>query len=141
LSEPSTHTRERCLVSEESLGASWQHNHIKLLVEFDLSTARWICKPCVQNLLEYEDHSFQNAAKEDLKLSSDDDAKKLEKKQREIFKPLTKWWRKLLGDASGVETVRVSNRLASTPCVVVSSKYVISTIRPQFSFRDPFWDP
>jgi len=40
---------------------------------------------------------------------------------KEEFKPLTKWWKKLLG--SSVTNVKVSTRLASTPCVVVAGKY------------------
>jgi heat shock protein 90kDa beta len=76
----------------------------------------------MQNLLEYEDIKFQNASKEDLKLSDEDKGKKQEKKLRETFKPLTKWWRKLLGDDGNLEAVRVSNRLSTTPCIVVASK-------------------
>jgi heat shock protein 90kDa beta len=78
----------------------------------------------LQNLLDYEDVKFQNASKEDLKLSDEEDDKKMEKKLRETFKPLTKWWRKLIGDDGNLEAVRVSKRLSSTPCVVVTSKFV-----------------
>jgi heat shock protein 90kDa beta len=84
----------------------------------------------VQNLLDYEDVKFQNAAKEDLKLDGDEaDAKKLEKKLRTQFKPLTKWWKKLIGEDGSLEAVRVSNRLSSTPCVVVTSKRASSLCR------------
>ena len=41
---------------------------------------------------------------------------------KEEFKDLTKWWKTTLG-AEEVENVKVSNRLASTPCIVVTSKY------------------
>ena len=77
----------------------------------------------MQNLLDYEDVKFQNASKEDLKLSTDAADKRKQKKLREKFQPLTKWWRKLLGEDGNLEAVRVSNRLAGTPCVVVTSKY------------------
>jgi heat shock protein beta len=40
---------------------------------------------------------------------------------KEEFKPLTKWWKKVLG--SSVTGVKVSTRLSTTPCVVVASKY------------------
>ena len=77
----------------------------------------------MQNLLDYEDVKFQNAAKEDLKLNEGEEgSKKLEKKLRTQFKPLTRWWKKLAGEEGNLEAVRVSNRLASTPCVVVTSK-------------------
>ena len=39
---------------------------------------------------------------------------------QEEFKPLAKWWKEALGSA--VEGVKVSKRLSTTPCVVVSSK-------------------
>jgi hypothetical protein len=39
---------------------------------------------------------------------------------QEEFKGLAKWWKESLGAA--VENVKVSKRLATTPCVVVSSK-------------------
>lgn len=87
----------------------------------------------MQNLLEYEDAKFQNASKEDLKLSEEEGDKKREKALRKAFKPLTKWWRKALGEDGNLEAVRVSNRLASTPCVVVSSKCVFSWVTVKFS--------
>ncbi|KAL4437152.1 hypothetical protein ABPG75_004291 [Micractinium tetrahymenae] len=76
----------------------------------------------MQNVHEFEDKEFANVSKEDLKLAGkDDEEKKLEKKLKEEFKPLAKWWKEALGSA--VEGVKVSKRLATTPCVVVSSKY------------------
>ncbi len=37
------------------------------------------------------------------------------------FKDLTVWWKKVLGDE--VASVRVTNRLTTTPCVVVAGKF------------------
>ena len=79
----------------------------------------------MQSLTEYEDHKFQNASKEDLKLGGDEDsdaAKERAKADKRAFKPLTRWWKALL-PAADVDGVKVSSRLATTPCVVVSSKY------------------
>ncbi|PSC75445.1 endoplasmin-like protein [Micractinium conductrix] len=77
----------------------------------------------MQNVQEFEDKEFANVSKEDLKLAGkDEDEKKREKKQKEEFKPLAKWWQEALGSGA-VGAVKVSKRLASTPCVVVSSKY------------------
>jgi heat shock protein beta len=77
----------------------------------------------MQNLTEFEDFKFQNASKEDLKIGDgDDDAKKAEKALKARFKQLTAWWKGLL-PAGDVEAVKISQRLSSTPCVVVSSKY------------------
>ena len=76
----------------------------------------------MQNLIEYDDIKFQNASKEDLKLSDEEDAKKKDSQLKEAFKPLTKWWRKLLSEEGGLEAVKVSSRLRTTPCVIVTSK-------------------
>ena len=40
---------------------------------------------------------------------------------KEEFKDFTKWWKKAIGDDK-VSNVKVSNRLLSTPCVVVAGK-------------------
>ncbi len=37
------------------------------------------------------------------------------------FKDLVSWWKKVLGEE--VQSVKVSNRLTTTPCVVVAGKY------------------
>ncbi|KAG0589015.1 hypothetical protein M758_2G239300 [Ceratodon purpureus] len=74
-----------------------------------------------QNLTEYEDKKFQNASKDDLKLGSKDEKAKF-KEVKESYKELTKWWKDLLSGEM-VEAVKVSNRLADTPAVVVTSKY------------------
>eukprot|EP00958_Prasinococcus_capsulatus_P029189 scaffold7377_cov389-Prasinococcus_capsulatus_cf.AAC.37 len=77
----------------------------------------------MQNLTEFEDKKFQNASKEDMKIGEKDDAaKEQEKKVKEKFKELTKWWKEQL-DSSEVESVKVSTRLTTTPCAVVTSKY------------------
>ena len=74
----------------------------------------------MQRLTEYEEYKLQDASKEDLKL--DEQEKERLKSVKEEFKPLTKWWKGLL-PAEDVDSVRVSNRLEDTPCVVVTGKY------------------
>ncbi|KAF3620250.1 Endoplasmin -like protein [Capsicum annuum] len=72
----------------------------------------------MQYLMDYEDKKFQNVFKEGLKLK-DSKTKEL----KESFKPLTKWWKTTLA-SDNVEDVKISNRLADSPCVVVlTSKY------------------
>ncbi|KAM3341646.1 endoplasmin [Capsicum galapagoense] len=71
----------------------------------------------MQYLMDYEDKKFQNVSKEGLKLK-DSKTKEL----KESFKPLTKWWKTTLA-SDNVEDVKISNRLADSPCVVVTSKY------------------
>ncbi|KAG2435339.1 hypothetical protein HXX76_007412 [Chlamydomonas incerta] len=75
------------------------------------------------HLLDYDDRKFSNASKEDLKLTDKDEVeKKKDKELKEQFKDLTKWWKKVVDD-SKLQGVKVSNRLATTPCIVVTGKY------------------
>jgi len=77
----------------------------------------------MQNLTEFDEYKFSNASKEDLKFGDADDAeKKRNKKIREMFKDFTKWWKDVL-PSDEVENVKISNRLVTTPCSVVTSKY------------------
>ncbi len=43
---------------------------------------------------------------------------------QEAFKGLTGWWKTLLG--SEAEQVKLSSRLATSPCIVTTSKYGMS---------------
>lgn len=80
----------------------------------------------MQQLTEFEDFKFANIAKEDVDTETDsEEAKKAAKESakalKETFKPLTSWWKDQLG--AKVAGVKLSKRLASTPCVVVASKW------------------
>ncbi|KAJ6306315.1 hypothetical protein OIU78_021601 [Salix suchowensis] len=72
----------------------------------------------MQYLMDYGDQKFQNVSKEGLKMGKDSKAKEL----KESFKDLTKWWKSALA-SENVDDVKISNRLADTPCVVVTSKF------------------
>ncbi|KAL9662661.1 hypothetical protein QQ045_027494 [Rhodiola kirilowii] len=72
----------------------------------------------MQYLMDYEDKKFQNVSKEGLKLGKDSKDKEL----KEEFKELTKWWKGALA-TENVDDVKISNRLADSPCVVITSKY------------------
>ncbi|KAL2895588.1 Endoplasmin-like protein [Bienertia sinuspersici] len=72
----------------------------------------------MQYLMDYEDKKFQNVSKEGLKLGKDSKDKEV----KENFKELTKWWKGTLASEK-VDDVKISNRLADTPCVVVTSKF------------------
>ena len=77
----------------------------------------------MQNLTEFDEYKFSNASKEDLKFGdADDKEKKRQKALKEEFKDFTKWWKDVL-PSEDVESVKVSNRLVTTPCSVVTSKY------------------
>jgi heat shock protein 90kDa beta len=77
----------------------------------------------MQNLTEFDEFKFSNASKEDLKFGDTDDKEKARnKKLKEQFKDFTRWWKDVL-PADEVESVKISNRLVTTPCSVVTSKY------------------
>merc|ERR1712083_895661 len=73
----------------------------------------------LQSLTEFDGVSLQSAAKEDLKFGNED-SDSFKDKQEE-FKPLLDWLKKTLDEK--VDKVKVSNRLTTTPVVLVSSQY------------------
>ena len=74
----------------------------------------------MQSMTEFDDKSFQNASKEDMKMGSTDT--ETAGKIKELYKPLTKWWKDAV-DSDELEAVKVSQRLTSSPLAVVTSKY------------------
>lgn len=77
----------------------------------------------VQNLGDYDGHKLQSLTKEGLKFGDEDEdtLKKRIKAYRENFKPLTKFLKELL--AGKVAKVTVSQRVESSPSVIVTSQY------------------
>jgi len=71
----------------------------------------------VQSLTEFDGTPLQAITKEGLDLGDKD---KLKKQEAE-FEPLTTWLKTVYGDK--VEKVTVSNRIAKSPCVLVSGQY------------------
>ena len=74
----------------------------------------------MQSMTEFDDKSFQNASKDDMKLGSTDAATM--DKIKDLYKPLTKWWKAAVG-SDELESVKVSQRLTTSPLAVVTSKY------------------
>lgn len=113
-------------ITGESIEALKSSPFLEKLIAKDLEVIYFtdpIDEYTMQNLTEFDDFKFSNASKEDLKFGdADDDEKALFKKTKEAFKPFTTWWKSKLPE-SIIEAVKVSNRLSTTPCVVVSSKY------------------
>lgn len=107
----------------------------------------------MQQVPEYEDYKFVNIAKEDIehldkdkdvddgesKASKDKKAKEEAKALKETFKPLTSWWKEQLG--AKVSNVKLSKRLASTPAVVVASKWGTSAHMERIMKASAFSDP
>jgi len=76
----------------------------------------------MQHLTEYEKRKIKSITKNDVNvLGKDDIAQKKLKKLKEIYKPLTDWWKEFLG--KDVENVRVSDKLEEDPIFILTSNY------------------
>lgn len=78
---------------------------------------------CVQHLSEYEKRKVKSIAKDDVNLidGNDEISKKKLQKLKEMYKPLTEWYKKHLG--KNIEKVTVSNKLEDDPCYIFTSQY------------------
>merc|ERR1740138_1801007 len=75
---------------------------------------------CVQQMKEFDGKTLKSVTKEGLDLDDEDEKKKLEE-QKASYENLCKLIKEVLGDK--VEKVIVSNRIAESPCVLVTSEY------------------
>merc|ERR1712032_299095 len=90
-------------------------------------------EPCLQKLADYEGKKFVSIQKADVKLDETEAEKKKFSKVKDMYKPLTDWWKEKLTDLTekgamkdaGVklEKVEVSKRLTDSPVVVVTSQF------------------
>merc|ERR1712060_585952 len=90
-------------------------------------------EPCLQKLADYEGKKFVSIQKADVKLDETEAEKKKFSKVKDMYKPLTDWWKEMLTDLTekgamkdaGVklENVDVSKRLTDSPVVVVTSQF------------------
>jgi heat shock protein beta len=78
---------------------------------------------CVQHLSEYEKRKVKSIAKDDVNIldGNDEIAKKKLQKLKEMYKPLTEWFKKHLG--KDIEKVTVSNKLDDDPVFILTSQY------------------
>lgn len=77
---------------------------------------------CVQHLSEYEKRKVKSIAKDDVNiLDSDEVSKKKLQKLKEMYKPLTEWYKGHLGKQ--VEKVTISNKLDDDPVYILTSQY------------------
>merc|ERR1712021_18092 len=75
----------------------------------------------VQQLKEFDGKKLLSASKEGLDLADDEDEKKSFEEAKTKTEPLCKLMKEVLGEK--VEKVVVSNRLADSPCVLVTGEY------------------
>jgi len=82
---------------------------------------------CTQHLTEYEKRKVKSIAKDDLNLldASEKGDKKKQQKLKEMYKPLTDWFKKHLGKQ--VEKVTLSNKLDDAPLYIFTSQYGFSS--------------
>merc|ERR1712083_304795 len=90
-------------------------------------------EPCLQKLADYEGKKFVSIQKADVKLDETEDEKKKFSKIKDMYKPLTDWWKDKLTDLTEkgamkdagvkIEKVEVSKRLTESPVVVVTSQF------------------
>merc|ERR1711972_1002765 len=90
-------------------------------------------EPCLQKLADYEGKKFVSIQKADVKLDETDEEKKKLTKLKDMYKPLTDWWKEKLTDLTEkgamkdagvkVEKVEISKRLTESPVVVVTSQF------------------
>merc|ERR1712134_234803 len=90
-------------------------------------------EPCIQKLADYEGKKFVSIQKADVKLDESEEEKKRFSKLKDMYKPLTDWWKDTLTvltekgamkDAGvKVEKVEIYKRLTDSPVVVVTSQF------------------
>merc|ERR1711957_1034512 len=90
-------------------------------------------EPCLQKLADYEGKKFVSIQKADVKLDETEEEKKKFTKIKDMYKPLTDWWKDSLTEFTEkgamkdagvkVEKVEISKRLTDSPVVVVTSQF------------------
>merc|ERR1712000_2990 len=90
-------------------------------------------EPCIQKLADYEGKKFVSIQKADVKLDETEEEKKKFTKLKDMYKPLTYWWKEKLTDLTEkgamkdagvkIEKVELSKRLTDSPVVVVTSQF------------------
>merc|ERR1711959_160654 len=88
---------------------------------------------CVQKLADCEGKKFVSIQKADVKIDETEDEKKRFSKLKDMYKPLTDWWKDKLSDLTEkgalkdtgvkIEAVTISKRLTEAPLTVVTSQF------------------
>ncbi|RID76189.1 hypothetical protein BRARA_B03173 [Brassica rapa] len=111
-------------LATDSLKSAKSAPFLEKLIQKDIEVL-YLVEPidevAIQNLQTYKEKKFVDISKEDLELGDEDEVKEREAKQE--FNLLCDWMKQQLGDK--VAKVQVSNRLSSSPCVLVSGKFAL----------------
>merc|ERR1711939_722775 len=123
-------------MSGESMETMHKAPSLQIFKKKDLEVlmlADHLDEPCIQKLADYEGKKFVSIQKADVKLDETEEEKKRFSKLKDMYKPLTDWWKEKLTtftekgamkDAGvKVEKVELSKRLTESPVVVVTSQF------------------
>merc|ERR1712139_205947 len=122
-------------MSGESLDIMSKAPSMQIFKKKDLEVlmlADHLDEPCIQKLADYEGKKFVSIQKADVKLDETEEEKKKFSKLKDMYKPLTDWWKEKLTDLTEkgavkdagvkIEKVELSKRLTESPVVVVTSQ-------------------
>merc|ERR1712086_142255 len=123
-------------MSGESLDTMKKAPALQMFLKKDLEVlmlADHLDEPCIQKLADYEGKKFVSIQKADVKLDETEEEKKKFTKLKDMYKPLTDWWKEKLTDLTEkgamkdagvkIEKVELSKRLTDSPVVVVTSQF------------------
>merc|ERR1711920_710523 len=123
-------------MSGESLDTMKKAPALQMFLKKDLEVlmlSDHLDEPCIQKLADYEGKKFVSIQKADVKLDESEEEKKRFTKLKDMYKPLTDWWKEKLTDLTEkgamkdagvkVEKVEISKRLTESPVVVVTSQF------------------
>merc|ERR1712166_1529060 len=123
-------------MSGESLDVMQKSPSLQVFKKKDLEVlmlSDHLDEPCIQKLADYEGKKFVSIQKADVKLDETEEEKKHFTKLKDMYKPLTDWWKEKLTDYTEkgamkdagvkIEKVELSKRLTDSPVVVVTSQF------------------
>merc|ERR1711907_288741 len=123
-------------VSGESLEIIQKLPNLQIFAKKDIEVlllTDHLDEPCIQKLADYEGKKFVSIQKADVKIDETEEEKKRFTKLKDMYKPLTDWWKDKLTDLTEkgamkdagvkIEAVSLSKRLTESPVVVVTSQF------------------
>merc|ERR1719162_2782261 len=88
-------------MSGESLDTMKKSPALQMFLKKDLEVLMLpdhLDEPCIQKLADYEGKKFVSIQKADVKLDESEEEKKRFSKLKDLYKPLTEWWKDKLSD-------------------------------------------
>merc|ERR1711985_104602 len=123
-------------MSGESMDVMMKSPNLQVFKKKDLEVLMLtdhLDESCIQKPADYEGKKFVSIQKADVKIDETDEEKKRFSKLKDMYKPLTDWWKDKLSDLTEkgalkdtgvkIEAVSVSKRLTEAPLTVVTSQF------------------